>query len=354
MFASLSRRRIGLLLAVTCLFMISLDRHDNTVISAARRALAVAVHPFEVAAGVVARPLERAWYGIVHAPEIERENIQLRDRLAAQAGAEVEQIAAYFETLQLKKVARMATIGSSKYVTTRVIGEAPSNFQNTIEIGVGAGSGIRVGMPVVDGAGLVGRILHVYDSSSVVLLITDPDFNIQAEVLQGPAPSRAAVPAKTNRTTTTTRKPGISTTTVKAAATPTSRRVTTTSRRATTTTRAAAFPVPKPSPTPTTKAIPTVRETGTLTGQTAGEPLRLLFLDLGATSRSVRAGAVVKTAGGSVSIAPAGLPIGVVSKVSLDSAGGDAVVEVRPNANLDQLTYVAVLLYVPQQSTLGS
>ena len=70
-----------------------------------------------------------------------------------------------------------------KSVIAQVVGEAPSNFQNTVEITVGSRDGIAVGMPVTDGAGLIGKVTKVYPDRSVVMLITDPQFSVQAQVL---------------------------------------------------------------------------------------------------------------------------------------------------------------------------
>ena len=53
-----------------------------------------------------------------------------------------------------------------------------SNFSHTIEIDKGSNAGIDEGMPVVNGAGLVGRVLLVTPNSSTVQLITDPDFAV--------------------------------------------------------------------------------------------------------------------------------------------------------------------------------
>ena len=77
----------------------------------------------------------------------------------------------------------------------RVTGDAPSNFQNTVQITVGANRGVKVGMPVLSNAGLVGKITKVYSDTAEVSLITDPSYSVGAEVLvsdrtRRPAPTR--------------------------------------------------------------------------------------------------------------------------------------------------------------------
>ena len=59
----------------------------------------------------------------------------------------------------------------------------PSNFSHTIDISKGSDDGLKVGMPVVNGAGLVGRIVQVTPSRSTVQLITDPDFLVGVRLL---------------------------------------------------------------------------------------------------------------------------------------------------------------------------
>ena len=67
-------------------------------------------------------------------------------------------------------------VGDIDTTTARVLSSDPSNFSHTIDISKGSDDGLKVGMPVVNGAGLVGRIVQVTPSRSTVQLITDPDF----------------------------------------------------------------------------------------------------------------------------------------------------------------------------------
>jgi rod shape-determining protein MreC len=69
---------------------------------------------------------------------------------------------------------------SAKYksVRARIIGSALNNVDQTVRIGVGASSGIKKGMPVRTAAGLVGRVVEVFQTSSTVMLVTDADMSI--------------------------------------------------------------------------------------------------------------------------------------------------------------------------------
>jgi cell shape-determining protein MreC len=74
------------------------------------------------------------------------------------------------ELLELNKLEGIEDIAA---VPARVIGRSLSNFEETIEIDRGSSSGIKEGMPVVTGAGLVGRVFSVSKSSARVVLLTD-------------------------------------------------------------------------------------------------------------------------------------------------------------------------------------
>ncbi|MEN9506595.1 MAG: putative rod shape-determining protein MreC, partial [Actinomycetota bacterium] len=105
--------------------------------------------------------------------------------------------------------------------------------------------------------------------------------------------------------------------------------------------------------TTTTTIVPLeiVRETGTLAGQGADRPLLLRFIDDSATQGRVRVGSPVQTAGGLLSIAPPGIPIGQVTSVE-DQVGTRALrVEVSLSAgDLTKLNFVQVLRYRPTTS----
>ena len=68
----------------------------------------------------------------------------------------------------------------------------------------------------------------------------------------------------------------------------------------------------------------------------------------------MKVGAIVDTAGGNNSLAPQGIPIGVITPhPRADAAAAAPLVEVTPNASLKRLNFVAVVLYVPNQDAVG-
>ncbi|MEO6158826.1 MAG: rod shape-determining protein MreC, partial [Ilumatobacteraceae bacterium] len=223
MFSSLSRKRIIALVILTSLLLITLDRRHNPVIDRVRSGFQAVLQPFDTAAEAISKPIARAWYGVTNYDSLERENEALRDQLDAQKGAEVVAKSVIYQSQELLQLYQLAQ--NYKHQFGRVVGAAPSNFQNTVEINIGANRGVKVGMQVISNAGLIGKITSVYAESSEVLLITDPRYSVAAQVLavvgSGPAsssttiesttPSGLPVDASTTSTTTastTTASPG--------------------------------------------------------------------------------------------------------------------------------------------------
>jgi cell shape-determining protein MreC len=81
-----------------------------------------------------------------------------------------------------------------------------------------------------------------------------------------------------------------------------------------------------------------------VSGQGSNRPLLLNFVD-----DSVVVGDVVQTAGGRASIAPQGIPIGVIVSVERRTGTSTVTVEVDPAADLRNLNFVKVVLYSPDR-----
>jgi rod shape-determining protein MreC len=238
----------------------------------------------------------------------------------------------------------------------RVTGPAPSNFQNTVEITVGATSGVKVGMPVLSNAGLIGKVTQVYSDTAEVRLITDPGYSVAAEVIavtNAPAAAEGTETASTTPSGETVPDPNSTTTTTPPTSSTlvdlTPRGGATTTSTSTSTTVAGG----STSSTSTTAPIDAVRETGTLQGQGNGKPIVLRFVDDVGVSSSLEPGDTVQTAGGKNDLAPEGLPIGTISKISQQPGSRTLIVEVEPNASLDRLYFVSVVLYSPGESAGG-
>jgi len=72
--------------------------------------------------------------------------------------------------------------GDLKYVTARVIFKSPGHWFNVIVIDVGMASGVEVNMPVVNGDGLVGKVVAVGANWSRIMTIIDAKSGVSAIV----------------------------------------------------------------------------------------------------------------------------------------------------------------------------
>lgn len=345
MFSSLSRRRVIALVVLTGLLFITIDRNGNPVFDRARGAVATVLRPIDTATEALTLPIERAWFGISNYDDLERENEALRDQIEQLRGNDVEAQSAIIEYRQLLNVLQLTSKFDYPTLAAQVVGESPSNFQNTVEINVGSNRGVQKGMPVTDGAGLVGKITEVYPERSIVRLITDPDYAVTAQVLSVDEPVTAT-------TTTTTGDPDGT----GSSSSSTSTTSTTTTTGVPTTDPLSGQPISNTTAAPsstTTTLLEVVRETGTLEGQGGGKPLLLRFTDSTSSVTSVKVGAIVDTAGGNNSLAPQGIPIGTITRIVDQTGDSSRVVEVTPNANLRRLYFVTVVLFVSNADAVG-
>lgn len=173
------RSRLTLaLLILTSLAVLTLDFRGSGIVKGARGAVATVLSPFEGVTRTVTSPFRNGWSGITKYGDVKDENERLRERIAELEGDRVEAENAEAELERLLEEVGIPWIGNISHAAARVVSGPTSNFSHSVEIDKGSDDGIREGMPVVSGAGLVGRVQQVTGSHSVVQLVTDPDFRV--------------------------------------------------------------------------------------------------------------------------------------------------------------------------------
>jgi rod shape-determining protein MreC len=325
------RRRLLILLVVTALVLLTFDQRGNRVIDGFRSAFITVTAPLRTVARVVATPVQNAWYGLTSFDELKRENDELRDRVEAQDGAAIAAEAVVYENSELKSELGLPTLSGIERVKAEVVSGAPSNFDQTITINQGERRGIKVGMPVITSAGLVGRVEQTTARQSVVRLLSDPESTVGVRFAS--APCSTSAPAST--TTTTTAPPP--------------------------TTLPAAPPAggaTSPSSAPTAVAATTVdsaprsdTELGQVRGRGRGKPLEVEQVNAEAC---IAVGDGVITAGVTESLFPRGIPVGRVNLVERRPGSLDLLVRVDPVVDLQRLSIVQVLLYDGDAAFAGS
>jgi rod shape-determining protein MreC len=186
------RSRLTLaLLILTSLAVLTLDFRDAGIVEGARRAAATVFSPLRGVADAISEPFSNGWNGITDYGDVKDENDRLREQLAELEGRRVRGEAALEELNALEAELGIAYLDGIQSRTARVVSGPLSNFAHSIELDKGTDDGVREGMPVVSGAGLVGRITQATGSRSVVQLITDPDFAVGVRLLPDGVPGTA-------------------------------------------------------------------------------------------------------------------------------------------------------------------
>jgi rod shape-determining protein MreC len=133
------------------------------VLSPVQRVLADAFHP-----------IGDIFSGAVNYGAAVNENEQLRRQLGALQREALQNQTAEHQLEEILSELHLPYVQNIPTLPAEVISGSSSNFQDTLEIDRGTGSGVGVGMPVVAGRGLVGVVVSAGTGTSVIQIITDP------------------------------------------------------------------------------------------------------------------------------------------------------------------------------------
>jgi len=345
-----TRRRAIILLVLSSIILITLDLQNSSAISGLRSVFGVVFRPIESTTRVITRPVSNIWNGIVNYNNVLDDNDRLREKIAQQEGATIAAAASVRLSQELLALNGLPTLAGINAVTAQVIGDSPSNFSQTIEINQGSESGIRVGMPVLNAAGLVGKITKVSTDRSVVMLITDPDFALSIKVVNAPRQATTTTIARSNAAVPSPVVP------VEPDANSDSATVASTTTTTTTTTIAGFTPsvttLPAAPSGVSSITVPlasdlAVRETGVIEGRGPTRQPTVRFISNALRFGDIQTGVPIVTAGGSRSLSPPDILVGTVSRVVERVGSAGPVLEIELVADLSNLSFLRVLLYQP-------
>jgi rod shape-determining protein MreC len=332
-FARLGQRRTTLILAVLAsITLITFDLRGNAIIDSARATASDAFAPVQRVVSTAMRPIENIWHGAFDYDDVKGQRDALQDQVDSQQGASLAAEAQLRDYDELRNLVDLPNPSGISSVVAELSSQSLSNFDQTIEINQGSSKGIRVGMPVINGAGLIGRIAGVSPNSAKVRLITDPNFAMAVKVTAGPH-NRPAPPTTAPAPTTVVSSPAGS-----EAAT---RSGTASNRNGNSATSATTSAAPATT-VPTTTTTLGELERGIVSGQGTG---KALVVDEIGVNSGIKVGDIVSTSGVSQSLAPADLPVGTVTEVKRRPGSLYLDVRLKPAADLSRLNYVKVLLY---------
>ncbi|MEO1055589.1 MAG: rod shape-determining protein MreC [Actinomycetota bacterium] len=382
---SVGRRRVIIALLLTSALLLTLDLRGNPVLDRMRDVATRALDPVETAIGVVTTPVARAWNGIVHYDEVRSENEALQDQLDRLIGTQAAAEAAVIRSQELLALNNLPALANIDTVVATVIGEGASNFDQVVEIDKGRSAGIVIGMPVVNQAGLIGKVTSVTDNSARVMLVTDRRYAVGVSVTSsnepfdggltenttpsGISPDDAADAVSTTTTTTTTTipdevgtpggqlpvpdttlpggVPGV-TTTLSPQEQAALEELGELSEEEFAELEAELEAQASSTTTTTTEPEPVVeKETGALEGRGGRLLPQIRFVQDSPQFAVLGPGDLVETAGGIESLAPPGIPVGRVANRANRAGSGGPLLDVELSADLDRLNFVRVVLYRP-------
>jgi rod shape-determining protein MreC len=178
------RRRavLGLLVAAS-LILVTASFGDG-LRSIERGALEV-LGPIQEGASSVLKPVRDAagWVGDTFDAKGEVEDLRdERDRLRRELIAAQDARRQNDQLRDLLSMDRRIGLDQQGLVEARVFGRSPTVWYSTVTVNKGTSDGVREGDPVINGAGLVGRVRVASGGSAQVLLITDGDSGISAKI----------------------------------------------------------------------------------------------------------------------------------------------------------------------------
>jgi rod shape-determining protein MreC len=178
------RRSVLILLVLTSITLITLDARGNgsgvtrTIRDAARDSMA----PVQSAVDDVLSPVDDWVDGVTRSADLKQENRVLRRQLAQARGEAAASRGALRENKELRSLAHLPYAQGLPGVTAQVVLGSPGNFESTIALDKGTNDGVRNGMPVVTGDGLVGRVVQASRRRATVLLLTDPESGVSVRL----------------------------------------------------------------------------------------------------------------------------------------------------------------------------
>lgn len=181
---SRARLVVGVLAALS-LVLVVLDSREgaNPVTSAARTVGEVAFHPVSKGVSAVAEPVSGTVETLAAAPDagaridkLQERNKELRSRLR---GQETDADRAK----ELRDLLGLAGKGGYEVVPAQAVTRVTARgFSDTVTLDVGRNDGVRPSMTVVNGDGLVGRVIQAGGATATVMLVTGQDSAVGARL----------------------------------------------------------------------------------------------------------------------------------------------------------------------------
>jgi len=176
--AKSSSRSTGLFLTLCAAMLLLAMLSQQTWAAGPRGAARSALAPLEQAMTSAAAQAERVGSIFGDVSALRAENSKLRTADEQERRQIVELQAAAKENAQLRQALDFQKSSGHKLVAADVIGAGPDALTRSMEIDRGTADGLRPGMVVVTGAGLLGRVREVGPHAANVQTLDDPQSRV--------------------------------------------------------------------------------------------------------------------------------------------------------------------------------
>jgi len=181
---SLRSRYALVLLVLASITLITLDFRGDLrgTIPRLQSAVRNVFNPIDAGVESALRPVGNFIEGAVRYGAVVQENNRLRAENGDLIRRFEEAQAASRQVSAILRQAHLPWVGSLATIPAEVVSSGQSNFELTLDIDKGTADGVAVGMPVVSGSGLLGRVIAASDHRSTVLLVTDPRSSVAVRI----------------------------------------------------------------------------------------------------------------------------------------------------------------------------
>ncbi|MEJ2069369.1 MAG: rod shape-determining protein MreC [Syntrophobacterales bacterium] len=180
-----SRLRTPLLIAATLVFVLavlSLSLKRAPVVQTAEGVIISLTAPVINGLNSLGDSLQRLWRGYFYLVGARKENAELKRQLNEYAQKEVRYQEALLLARRLEALLDLKKQIALPITGARVVAYDPSQWSRCVIVDTGKSEGITVGLPVLSGDGIVGRIVETYPHYAKVMLIVDRNSGADAMV----------------------------------------------------------------------------------------------------------------------------------------------------------------------------
>ncbi len=179
-----------LLLLSVALLTAYFRESDSGIAHGVQGAVVTVVSPLQSGTATATKPFRDAWNWVGDLFSAKSENAALKKEVVRLRAGLANELTTQSQNAQLQALLDFRTQVFPKgvhMVTARVIDRSTSAWYSTAMVNVGTTNGVSVDDAVVNGQGLVGRVVEVFANSASVMLVTDQQSYVDAMVEPGGA-----------------------------------------------------------------------------------------------------------------------------------------------------------------------